>query len=692
MLDGGVLLAAGAHVRSVRLALALTISLALPACSSELASDREPRPDAGAGSPRDAGTAEPPDAGTTAPACDEAPPRGALAFDGDDDGATMGVAPALGLERFTVEAWVRRDGRGVAMGTGAGGLSLVPIAGKGRGENDRDVHNCNYAFGFAGDVLGADFEDMASGANHPVVGRTRVTPGEWHHVAAAYDGTTWRLYLDGALDGEARAAATPRHDSIQHFGVGTALDSTGTPAGRLHGAIAELRVWDHARSESEIAAARFERIEAAEGLVGRWSFHEGEGAGADGVGELDAAITGATWIDEGPVLDRGLPPVVTGTIPAEGLELAADRVELAVGADDPEGEALDVRFHLRALGEDDDFTIVVLPDTQYYTVESRDLERFFYDQTQWVVDNRDAYDIRAVIHNGDLVNNGDDERFQWGVADRAMGTLEDPLPGLADGVPYGIAVGNHDQTVRGEAGRAVLFNEHFGVARFEGRAYYGGHYGSTNDESWFTFSAGGLDFVVVSLQYDTTPDAAVLAWARRIFETHPDHFGILNAHYILTGAGAFSAQGQGIYTALRDVRNLHLMTCGHVSAEARRTDTHGGHAITSMLADYQSRDQGGGGHMRIWELSPANGELTVRTYSPTLDRWETDANSEFTLRVPLGGAGGTFEEVAQVVAGASPATASVAGLEPGRVYEWYATVSDCAHTVRTPVSRFTTRP
>ena len=42
----------------------------------------------------------------------------------------------------------------------------------------------------------------------------------------------------------------------------------------------------------------------------------------------------------------------------------------------------------------------------------------------------------------------------------------------------------------------------------------------------------------------------------------------------------------------------------------------------------------------------------------------------------------------------APATTSIAvpGLQPGRTYEWYATVGDCAHTVTTPVQRFTTQP
>ena len=68
-------------------------------------------------------------------------------------------------------------------------------------------------------------------------------------------------------------------------------------------------------------------------------------------------------------------------------------------------------------------------------------------------------------------------------------------------MPYGVVVGNHDNKLIGD--NTVLdttkFNQFFGVSRFAGRSYYGGHYGTKNDYSWVTFSAGGLDFVVVNI-------------------------------------------------------------------------------------------------------------------------------------------------------------------------------------------------
>ena len=87
-------------------------------------------------------------------------------------------------------------------------------------------------------VLVADFEEGPGGPgplgqNHPVAGATVVTSNVWHHAAATYDGSTWRLYLDGNLETTLVLTGnpTPRSDSIQHAGLASAFDSTGVAAG-----------------------------------------------------------------------------------------------------------------------------------------------------------------------------------------------------------------------------------------------------------------------------------------------------------------------------------------------------------------------------------------------------------------------------------------------------------------------------
>ena len=369
---------------------------------------------------------------------------------------------------------------------------------------------------------------------------------------------------------------------------------------------------------------------------------------------------------------------------------------LEVSVDDPDDDATNVTFYLREISDADDFTVVVLPDTQNYTRESPNWEQYYYNQTQWIRDHRVDYNIAAVIHNGDIVDAGDEIEYQWTVADQAMATLETPESGLPEGIPYGVCVGNHDNTFA--LGKTVLFNKYFGVSRFANRTYYGGHYARANDENWFSFSVGDVEFVVVNLQYRKDAaevDPAVLDWARSIFEMHPEAFGIVNSHWLVTAEAGFSPLGTALYEKLKGLSNVHLMTCGHISAEARREDEFQGHHIYSMLADYQnlylgtSDYQGGAGYLRLWEFSPANNELTVRSYSPTLDDWMTDDDSEFTLPVDLRGTTSGFAEVAQTQAKASTFT-DVTGLKPGTTYEWYADVSDCGDSVSTLVRRFTT--
>src|SRR5205085_6450845 len=120
---------------------------------------------------------------------------------------------------------------------------------------------------------------------------------------------------------------------------------------------------------------------------------------------------------------------------------------------------------------------------------------------------------------------------------------------------------NHDQSPNGDAaGTTTFFNQYFGSARFTGRNYYGGHYGTNNDNHYHLFSASGMDFIVISLEYDTAPDAAVLTWADNLLTTYSNRRAIVASHYILNAGNpaTFGAQGQAIYNALRGHTNLFL--------------------------------------------------------------------------------------------------------------------------------------
>ena len=619
--------------------------------------------------------------------------QAALDFDGANDHVKMGQAPSLGLSQMTLEAWIMRQGTGQSTGSGSGGVTAIPLIAKGRGEADGDTRDCNYFFGIRSTdgVLAADFEDMATGANHPVVGTTPVSSNVWHHVAVSYDGTTWRLYLDGQLDATLAANATPRFDSIQHFALGTAMSSTGVAAGYFDGVLDEARVWNYARSLSQIQAGMTAPITSASGLVGRWGLDEGSGAvAADSAGSTNGQINGATYVTPGSPFGIEGPPAPSLVAPADGAGNVATPATLSASVADSDSATHDLQFFGRPHVPSEDFTIVVLPDTQFY---SESYPATFQAQTQWIMNNRDALNIEYVAHVGDIVNVAS-QTYQWNNANAAMSILETPMAGFPDGMPYCPSIGNHDIQ---SGGNTTTYNSYFGVSRFQGRGYYGGHFGSNNDNHYNLFSAGGMDFIVISLEYDATPDQAVLDWADGLLKAHPDRRAIVASHY-LVGTGnpaSFGTQGQAIYDNLKDNPNLFLMLCGHICEEGQRSDVFGGKTVYSVLSDYQCRSNGGNGWLRTMTFSPANDTITFKTYSVTLNQNETDANSQFTLPYDMpGGVAASFTQIGSVSAVPEGTTASVSwsSLDPSTTYEWYAEASDAEHTVSTPTRTFTTAP
>lgn len=641
------------------------------------------------------------------------PPAGTdgLYFDGVNDHVTFGDNPALKLSTFTLECWFKREAGGVAASTGSGGVSAIPLITKGRGENDSSGVNCNYFIGIeaASGKLAADFEDLNSGLNHPAVGHTEVPIGVWQHVAVSFDGTAWTIYLNGKEEATVSTEGqVPEHISIQHAGLGTAMNSTGAREGYFHGQMDEVRIWNVARELGQIQESLNSEIVSAPGLVARYAMNETSGdliessAGTPVTGTLVNGVYRST----GAPFNLDVPPNITLASPADEATEVPLTAQLSALVSDLNGGNLQVKFFGRSIGSvtnTDDFSVVALPDTQYYSENVGGTRAaIFSAQTDWIVAEKDARNIGFVLHLGDITEHGDNPTYatnEWANASNALYRLENPETTMdPEGVPYIVAVGNHDQTPIGNAdGTTTNFNTFFGVHpttginHFAGKSYYGGTSEPAKaDNNYTLFSAGGLDFIVISFEYDTTPDTADLDWADALLKAHPGRRGIVITHHTVNigNPASFSAQGSAIYQALKDNPNLILMHGGHIHGEGRRTDTFEGRTVHSLLADYQGRTNGGDGWLRIMNFRPSLNRIDVKTYSPTLNQFETDADSQFSIDVNLSGGVGPFTEVGTV--SVTPGTASIdwTGLEEGGRYEWYAEVTDGTTTVTTPVRSF----
>ena len=109
----------------------------------------------------------------------------------------------------------------------------------------------------------------------------------------------------------------------------------------------------------------------------------------------------------------------------------------------------------------DPFAVVLLPDTQQYTISSSVIDHF-EAQTQWIVDNADVRNIVFATLVGDIVEHAS-LALEWNRALGAMDTLDGNLGQNPDGLlPHAAVAGNHDYDVSGVKGAATQYLLHFG--------------------------------------------------------------------------------------------------------------------------------------------------------------------------------------------------------------------------------------
>jgi len=112
--------------------------------------------------------------------------------------------------------------------------------------------------------------------------------------------------------------------------------------------------------------------------------------------QADRPLLEVTYSTSGPANQAPDQPVVVQ--PLDDATDISTSPTLEVTVTDPESDPMDVTFYGRAAGGSaEDFTIVVLPDTQFY---SESYPATFAAQTQWIVDNKDAMNIVYVAHEG----------------------------------------------------------------------------------------------------------------------------------------------------------------------------------------------------------------------------------------------------------------------------------------------------
>jgi hypothetical protein len=299
-----------------------------------------------------------------------------------------------------------------------------------------------------------------------------------------------------------------------------------------------------------------------------------------------------------------------------------------------------------------DFSIVVLPDTQYY---SESYPAILNSQTQWIVNNATTLNIQLVLGLGDIVNNGGSST-QWTTADAAYKKLD------AAHIPYFAPLGNHDYDANNPGGRTSAtnnFNHYFGPSRYTNASYWStpywqGSYPSGSNENFYGFvTINGQQYLVLALEF--YPRDASLSWAAQVIQNNPGAQVIIITHSYeyfdntrVSACNSFDAQyyglgadndGDAMWTKLvRQYKNISLVLSGHEvrgagqDATGHRSDLGtNGNLVNQILSNYQNMTNGGNGYLRIMKFHPSSDTIDVLTYSPYLNSYLTDSGNQFTI-------------------------------------------------------------
>ncbi len=199
----------------------------------------------------------------------------ALQFDGVDDYVDLGNDLSLSIsDHITISAWVKHN-------------SGTP------GQWEDIIMKGNTAYGFQLYNTSGEFTfHIHSGSWKNLKSDVVPEAGSWYHIAGTYDGNVQKVFINGVLNNTDYWSGTIDENS-DHLTVGYKVAGDNS---WFNGAIDEIRIWNIARIQEQIAAGMNRALVGQEaGLVGYWRFDEGAGQTAsDSSGNRNDGQLGST--------------------------------------------------------------------------------------------------------------------------------------------------------------------------------------------------------------------------------------------------------------------------------------------------------------------------------------------------------------------------------------------------------------
>jgi hypothetical protein len=183
----------------------------------------------------------------------------------------------------------------------------------------------SYCLSFAGSKVrlqtsgGASFMDSQGS----------VPAGTWTHVAATYDGTTQKIYINGVLDSVHTYPGSVGQASNTPLGIGVDLVNDFMQ-NYFNGRIDTVRIWNYARSAQDIRAAMFQAMGGPTlDLQAEWRL---DGDAGDSTGGNNGIVHGGLFTNDGAIPhdiripQRSVTPVLDGVCDTGGEYTGATQI------------------------------------------------------------------------------------------------------------------------------------------------------------------------------------------------------------------------------------------------------------------------------------------------------------------------------------------------------------------------------
>ena len=280
---------------------------------------------------------------------------------------------------------------------------------------------------------------------------------------------------------------------------------------------------------------------------------------------------------------------------------------------------------------DNSFSIFEISDTQFL---SGYFPTLFDNLTSWIVNNSAAYNLKMVVHTGDLVNNGSSP-FEWSNANASMSTL------LNAGIPYCWDAGNNDQMpINNPNGTALASNYlAFNATNMRSKSYWVDDICDAKNTA-VKFTSNGFTFLIINTEY--LANNTVIEWMKNLLNINNSSNVIIGTHSYLNDTAGYgltdlneTAWVSNFKTLLGNYSNIFLTMSGH--------DVNGYGANMTRVSNREEvffnrqnlNNYAGAAAVRIYSFNLTSMQVNASTYAVDTQTWLTDAYNQFSFNVTL---------------------------------------------------------